>query len=129
MKEDGFTFAEFLIAAALLIGVGMFVFSQWQYAAMGERDTQRKTSINAIHFYLKEVYLPKHKSFPVTLQPQTLEGFDGSSLHDPAGRVVGDPASDFRYEASGCTGTTCTHYVLRADLEKEADFIRQGAVK
>lgn len=126
-SQHGFTIPEFFIAATLLIMVGMFVYSQWQYTAMSSRDTERKTSTNAIHFYLTEVYLPKHKTFPVALSPQITEGLDPSALRDPNGRLVGDPAVDIRYEASGCTGTTCTHYTLRTNLEKEADFIRRSS--
>lgn len=124
--ESGFTVTEFCIALAMLLAAGFFVYSQWQYAAMSNRDNERKTAINSMHYYLTEVHLPKNGGFPLRLSEETVPGLDANFLQDPSGRKVAGSSSDFRYEPGECSPTACKRYTLRANLEKEADFIQQG---
>lgn len=126
-QQSGFTIAELLIALAMLLGASILALSQWQYAETRERDSDRKTAINALHYYLEEVYKPANNgSYPAVLDAEAIEALQPDELRDPLGRIVTDPASDLRYEPGGCNGDLCGRYTLRADLEKESDFIRQS---
>lgn len=123
-SESGFTFAEILIALTCgILAVGLF-YQQWQYSAMNRRDSARKTSVNAIHYYLNEVQKKETGSYPLELDKYQLKGVDQTLMKDPDGNRIGDPKSSIRYIPGDCSGNKCARYELRADLEKEEDFIR-----
>lgn len=124
--QSGFTIAEIFIGVVVLIGAGFLVSSQWQYAAASARDEARKTAINAMHFYLREVYSRKNESYPSTLNEHTLQSLRKIETRDPFGRFVSSIGSDLRYEPAACDNGTCRHYTLRANLEQEPDFIRKS---
>lgn len=125
-SQSGFTVAEIFIALAMLLGAGFFIYNQWQYFSLVERNTDRKTAINAMHYYLQEVYEPQHSGYPVTLQPDDISAIEGDHLRDPAGRLVTEFQSDLRYEPGGCSEGVCQRYMLRANLEQATDFIRRS---
>jgi hypothetical protein len=77
-----------------------------------------------MHYSLEEVYFAKNKSYPVEITDTTLGSLDSAFLTDPDGKKIGDKDSDYRYEGSNCTNNACRSYRLRADLEKEADFVK-----
>lgn len=124
--SSGFTVAEVLIAIAMLFGAGYLVNTQLQHSAAAERDLDRKTAINAVHFYLKDIYSEQNDGFPSTLSEATLKSLAKDNVRDPAGRLVGAPGSDLRYEPTDCNNSVCQYYTLRADLEQEEDFIRSS---
>lgn len=124
--QDGFTLTEVIIAVAMLLASGFFVYTQWQYFQMVERNTDRKNAINAMHYYLQEVYLPKHDSYPVVLEPDTITAIKEDALRGPSGQLVTDPGSSLRYQPGGCNGGSCQRYTLRANLEQAPDFIRRS---
>lgn len=125
-RQPGFSIVGLLVGIALLLGVGFFVFGQWQTAETSKRDSQRKVAINSLHYYLERSHFPAQKTYPIQLNEELLRGITPEETKDPAGRVIGEPTSDLRYEPFDCNGSTCAGYTLRADLEKEADFIRQS---
>lgn len=127
-RQSGFTIAELLIALAMLTAASLFVYSQWQYTAAAERDSDRKIAINAIDAYLQEVYLATNNEYPLLLDPKAITAINEDELRDPSGRPVTDFRSDLRYEPGNCTENACQRYTLRAALENEADFIRRGTV-
>jgi hypothetical protein len=92
--------------------------------AATHRDDQRKTAINAMYYSLEEVYYEKNKSYPVDLTDKTLTALDPALFTDPNGKKIGDKDSNYRYEGVDCTNDSCRSYTLRADLEKEADFVK-----
>ena len=51
---------------------------------------------------------------------------DKGLLKDPEGRNIGTKDSDLRYEPVGCDDGKCSGYVLRAKLEKEAEFVKKN---
>lgn len=127
-KESGFTLAELFIAIVMLAAAGLLVYSQWQEAEVQQRDSDRKVAVNAIHAYLENIYAPQNDGYPVALDPEAIEALSPDQLRDPSGRLVTDFASDLRYEPGQCSEMVCQRFTIRANLEKEADFIRQGEV-
>ncbi len=123
--SSGFTVVELLVAIAFLGVVGTLLFQQQQDLRIIHRDQDRKTAINAIYYNLEEVVKPTLGGYPRTLSAVQLKAMDKALLKDPAGVSIGEPTSQYRYEPTGCNGgDICAGYTLRADLEREADFIK-----
>ncbi len=123
-KQSGFTLAEGMVATAAIVIACVLVFSQWQYMGASQRDTKRKVAINTIHYYLEEVYFKKNQSYPSYLTASDLTSLNDELIKDPYGRAIGDQASDLHYTPGNCVVNACARYELRANLEKEDDFIR-----
>lgn len=127
MKEQkGFTVVELIVVIVLLLAAGALFWSQKSDLQAANRDTRRKTTINAIHHHLEEVYFAANKHYPQTLTTKTLPGISPELLKDPAGNVISSSEGSLRYEPRNCNMGKCSGYALRADLEKEADFIKQS---
>ena len=123
--SSGFTVVELLVAIAFLGIVGTLLFQQQQSLRTIHRDHDRKVAINAIHYNLEEVVRPALGGYPRTLSASQLKAMDKALLRDPSGVLIGESASEYRYEPTGCNGgDICTGYTLRADLEREADFVK-----
>lgn len=125
-KHAGFTTIELLIAVLFLVIAGtLFMFEKRGVDAIS-RDTQRKTTINAMYYNLEEVYFPANKFYPRVINSTVLKAMDPALFKDPSGKAVGVNGSDYRYQPTGCDGDKCVGYTLRADLEKEADFVKEN---
>ncbi len=126
-KTSGFTVAELIVAIAVLATIGLIFLSQKNTLESVHRDKLRKTAINAIHYNLEEVVKPTLGGYPNKIDAKQLKAMDSELLKDPWGKSIGDKLSNYRYEPTGCNGTTvCKGYTLRADLEREADFVKQN---
>ncbi len=124
MKQKGFTVVELLVAVVVLAVAGTVFYVQKNDLKVAARDQDRKTAINAIYYDLEEVYYPAHKSYPREINGTTVNAIDPELFKDPQGRKIGDQKSDYRYEPSGCDGDNCKGYTLRANLERENDFVK-----
>ena len=80
-----------------------------------------------MYYNLEEVYYAKNQSYPKAISSVNLPAMDPALLKDPQGVAVGDQSSNYRYEPSGCDGNVCKSYILRADLERESDYIKNSA--
>lgn len=121
----GFTVVELLVAVVVLMSIGLIVLSQKNTLESIHRDKERKTAINAIYYNLEEVVKPASNGYPSTLSAAQLKAMDKDLLKDPWGKTIGEKDSNYRYEPTGCGGgTVCSGYTLRADLEREADFVK-----
>lgn len=126
MKQRGFTVIE-LLALLLLLGVvGVVFWTQKVAIETSARDDTRKTSINAFHYALEEVYYPANKHYPKSLTTSTLPSVDPDLFEDPEGKKINASDSDYSYEGKECTGDTCKSYTLRTILESEADYIKES---
>ena len=124
-SSSGFTVVELLVTIVFLGIVGTILFQQQQSLRVIHRDQDRKVAINAIHYNLEEVVKPTLGGYPRILSAIQLKAMDKELLKDPSGVAVGQPTSEYRYEPTGCNGgDICTGYTLRADLEREADFVK-----
>ena len=123
--SSGFTVVELLVAIVFLGVVGTVFFQQQQAVRVLHRDQDRKVAINAIHYNLEEVVKPALGGYPRVLNATQLKAMDKALLRDPAGIMIGEPTSQYHYEPTGCNGSDiCAGYTLRADLERESDFIK-----
>jgi type II secretory pathway pseudopilin PulG len=121
---QGFTIIEVIVVTVFLSVATTVLFIQKNSLAATHRDDQRKTAINAMYYSLKEVYFAKNGFYPAEIADKTLPSVDPSLLTDPNGIKIGDKDSNYRYEGSDCDNDKCKSYSLRADLEKEADYIK-----
>lgn len=125
MKQRGFTVIELLVVIVLLVVGGWLFFSEKARVQAVQRDAARKVAINAMYYNLEEVYYPANHYYPVSIDSKTLRAMDPSLFTDPRGNKLGTSGSDYRYEATGCsTDGKCTGYTLRAQLEREGDYIK-----
>lgn len=121
----GFTVIELLIVVGVLLAASVIFFIQKSNIETAGRDDARRTSINAMYYNLEEVYTKANKNtYPRTLTAENLTAMDPELLKDPNGVKVGESDSDFRYEPTDCTDTTCKGYTLRTTLEQEDDYVK-----
>lgn len=128
-RLNGFTTIELLVVITI-IAIGSFVFFT-QKANLNEmqRDSQRKTAINAMYYSLEEVFYEQNNYYPTEINSKVLRSVEPSLFTDPTDVKLGEPSSDYRYESKNCTDNKCKSYVLRADLELEADFVKYSRNK
>lgn len=128
-QTRGFTVVEIIVAVMFLVFAGILFVSQKRDIEAANRDTSRKTAINAMYYNLEELYYPANKSYPRTIGPDTLKAMDPELFKDPNGVMLGDEGSNYRYEGTNCEGNACKSYSLRADLEHEEDFVKTPRVR
>ncbi len=125
-KQHGFTAIELIVAVIVLVTAGVIFWMQKNDVAAEHRDIDRKIAINAIYYNLEEVVYPSLKGYPAKLDAKQLTAMDSELLKDSNGIAIGDTGSQYSYEPSSCSGDVCQHYVLRATLEKEAEFVKRS---
>ena len=121
--KKAFTTIEALVAIAFLTVA--FVLFSIQKAEIQQkmRDQQRKASINAMYFNLKEVYFKKHGAYPETLKPDSLKGVDPAIFSDPKKVLLGD----YTYQTSNCNNGQCKNFTLSARLEAGDTYTKSSA--
>lgn len=124
--ERGFTAIELSVAILVLAATGAIFWTQKQDLNAQHRDIDRKTAINAIYYNLEEVVYPTLNGYPAKIDAAQLKAMDAVLLSDPAGKKIGETGSTYSYEPSSCEGDVCKHYILRAQLEKEAEFVKRS---
>ena len=125
-NKSGFTVIEVLVLAVFLVGIGILFFTQKAEIQAKNRDSQRKTAINAMHYSLEEVFFKKNSFYPTEINEKNLTSMDPQLFTDPNGVNLGEAKSNYRYEATDCSDGKCKKYTLRAELEKEDDFIKKN---
>jgi hypothetical protein len=79
-----------------------------------------------MYFNLEEVFYPAHNYYPATISDENLKAMDPQLFTDSFGFNIGDGLSSYRYEPTNCVDDKCQSYTLRANLEKEDDFIKNS---
>ena len=120
----GFTVIEIIFAIVILAFATTIFFIQKNNIEVAARDDRRKTAINAFHYSLEEVYFKENGHYPRTINDTTLPSVDPDLFRDPAGVLIGESNSQYRYEPMNCDGDRCQSYRLRADLENEPDYVK-----
>lgn len=139
-KQSGFTVIELIFAVVVLSLASAIFFMQKNNIEVTFRDDQRKTAINAMYYGLEEIYYKQNKSYPRTLNEETLPFIDPDLFVDPNGVKLGQTTitvddeerlvqSDYSYEGTNCAEDSCKSYKLRATLEQEDDFSRSSRNK
>lgn len=122
-REHGFTVIEIIVVTVFLAAATTLLFIQKNNLSAAQRDTDRKTAVNAMYYNLEEVYYKQNSFYPSTIDSKTLRAMDPKLFTDPDDFTINDEDSNYRYEATNCDNTECKGYTLRADLEKEDDYI------
>ena len=130
MKRRGFTVVELLVII-VIIGVGGWLFFTERATINAEqRDSTRKTAINAMYYNLEEVFYEARSYYPQSIDSKTLRAMDAALFTDPTGVKLGDSSSSYRYEASACSSDGhCGAYSLRSSMEREADYVKTNRNK
>lgn len=125
--KAGFTLVEILVVIAFL-GL-LFIFALLQYFTLSamDRDEQRKTAINAMYYSLEEGFYAQNGYYPQTISDTVLTTMDPELFTDPDGVNLGSEGSTYTYEPADCDDNGhCQEYTLRADLEREDDYIKRS---
>lgn len=122
----GFTVIELIIVIAILGVASIVFFVQKNHVEVAARDTTRKTAINAMYYSLEEVYFKQQKSYPRTLNAETLPSVDPELFKDTNGVKIGESTSEYRYEGLDCVENACKSYTLRTTLENEDDYVKKS---
>lgn len=124
--KKGFTIIELLFATIFLVAAGVIFFIQKNEIAAKARDDQRKIAINSIHHNLEQVFYKNNQFYPEIIDEKTLPTVEPQTFTDPQGVNINNLGSDYRYEPTNCKDGKCQSYTLRADLEKQDDFIKKS---
>ena len=107
----------------------LFIFALLQYFTLSamDRDEQRKTAINAMYYSLEEGFYAQNGYYPQTISDTVLTTMDPELFTDPDGVNLGSEGSTYTYEPADCDDNGhCQEYTLRADLEREDDYIKRS---
>jgi type II secretory pathway pseudopilin PulG len=122
----GFTVIELLVAVVFLAVAGTFLLIQRNDLTVSNRDTERKTAVNAMYYSLEKVYYEQNKAYPQTLNATSLPSVDPALFTDTNNKKPGDTGYEYRYEPTGCNDGKCKNYTLRVTLQKEAEYIKRS---
>lgn len=125
-QRAGFTVIELMLAIVVIGVIAILLFVQKNTLDQTTRDNQRKTAINAMYYSLENSYYAQHKSYPNHLNSGVLTTMDPELFADPFGVKIGEADSDYRYLPTDCNGDKCKSYTLRADLEREDDYVKSS---
>ena len=90
------------------------------------RDEKRKTAINAMYYAIEEGFYEEHQYYPEDITEDVLTVIDPELFTDPNGFYINTSFGSYTYEAANCKDGKCKSYTLRAELEKEDDYIKRN---
>jgi hypothetical protein len=79
-----------------------------------------------MYYALEEGFYKEHHYYPETISEENIKVIDPALWTDPNGINLGDPISDYSYTPANCENGHCKEYVLKANLEKEDDYIKSN---
>ncbi len=123
-SKNGFTVLEIIIVAIFASLLLILFFVQKANIDAMNRDEDRKTAINAMYYALEESFYKDHGYYPETISEENIKVIDPALWTDPLGFNLGDSLSSYSYEPANCTDGKCKEYTLKADLEKEDDYVK-----
>ncbi len=124
MKKQGFTILELIIVATFASLLLILFFVQKSNLDAMSRDEDRKTAINAMYYALEESFYKEHKYYPEFISEENIKVIDPALWTDPFGFNLGDDFSSYSYIPANCDEGHCKEYTLKADLEKEDDYVK-----
>ena len=125
-RSQGFTVIEVIVVVLFLGAATALLLVQKNNLSAAQRDSQRKTAINAMYYSLEEAYYEKHGYYPSKIDSKTLRTMDPELFTDPYGVKMNDPEAEYRYTGLNCNGEKCKGYKLSAKLEKEAEYVKHN---
>lgn len=124
--KKGFTILEILVVAVFATLLLVLFFIQKSNIDAMERDEDRKTAINAMYYALEESFYKENGYYPETISEENIKVIDPALWTDPFGINLGDPLSSYSYDPADCKDGKCKEYTLKADLEKEDDYVKRN---
>ena len=123
-SKPGFTVIELIIVAAFAGLLFLLFFVQKTNLDAFSRDEDRKTAINAMYYALEESFYKTNGYYPETISEQNITVIDPALWTDPSGYNLNDPQSSYSYQPADCNNGKCKRYILKANLEKEATYVK-----
>lgn len=117
-RTSGFTVIELISAVVLILIVGTLVVLQKNNLDAASRDQQRKTSINAIYYGLKQGYFVKTGNYPSVLNKNSMPYVDPKAFQ----QVGSDKQYTIKYRGLECENAQCEGFELKTNLEKEVTY-------
>ena len=125
-SKKGFTVLEIIIVAVFATLALVLFFVQKSNIDAMQRDEDRKTAINAMYYALEESFYKDHGYYPEFISEENIKVIDPALWTDPLGFNLGDSLSSYSYTPANCNEGKCKEYILKADLEKEDDYIKSN---
>lgn len=125
-RISGFTVIELVVVIAFLATAAIFLFIQRNDLVASNKDTERKTAVNAMYYSLEKVYYPANNSYPEKVTSAILPSVDPTLFIDTNGKKPGDNGFEYRYTATGCSSGACKNFTLSVNLQKEAQYTKQS---
>ena len=129
MKKNaakGFTLIELAVVIVFTTLLVVLFFLQKMNVDAMSRDEERKEAINAMYYALEEEYYAKNNYYPETISEENLKAMDPALFTDPNGINLGSEGSSYTYTAANCEDGKCKEYTLKANLEREDDYIKRN---
>ena len=123
-RNNGFTVIELLLAIVILGTLAVLLMIQKGNLDAQNRDSQRKTAINAMYYNLEKFYYPTHNYYPDHINSGVLTAMDPDLFNDPTGTKLGDSGANYHYLPTNCQDGQCKSYSLRSTMEKEGDYVK-----
>ena len=123
-SRQGFTIIELIIVATFAGLLFLLFFIQKSNLDAFYRDEDRKTAINAMYYALEESFYKANGYYPETISEENITVIDPALWTDPNGHNLGDPGSSYTYQPADCDNGKCKRYILKAELEKEAAYVK-----
>lgn len=124
-RQDGFTIIELLIFILIIAVVGLVGVTNVRIWRAEKRDRAAKIDINATAFQLESFY-EKNGFYPNALSDNALKGISPDNLKDASSKKANEPSSAYIYKPQDCVETKCKSFILSADLEREALYVKES---
>ncbi|HVE81133.1 MAG TPA: prepilin-type N-terminal cleavage/methylation domain-containing protein [Candidatus Dormibacteraeota bacterium] len=119
-KQGGFTLLELLIVIVIIGILAVLIIPNLTSGPKRARDSQRKSDLRNVKTAL-ETYYNDYSAYP----SGDYNGLESKLETDYIKDLPKDPKNSgtliYTYTPSGCTGTTCTGYELKAHFENAKD--------
>lgn len=117
-----------MVCIVVIAAISVLALTNVRGARAEQRDSQKKSDINAIFFQL-ETFHEANGYYPNEINVNVLKGIDPDSLVDNNGKSVNQAGGAYVYTAENCTDTKCKTYSLQAELEKEAIYQKLSLIR
>jgi type II secretory pathway pseudopilin PulG len=127
-NHSGFTIIELLVFITVILVITIIAASNIRDLRANNRDQESKIDINATAYQL-EVFHEKNNYYPEKVEVKTIPGLEEKSIKDRNNLTINELGSSYTYKPSECSEGKCKNFELKANLEKEAPFVKQSLAR